>query len=120
MENAHNSSLVCRSQAGQSVFELCTQHWQGTLSPSTTTTGQPQAQATAEGAEGSGAKRVDSTQFFGLLSDLQATTPSVREPLLALFVQYLMDVPPVRKSPFFGVFPMFVPSLSWSNQRFYM
>jgi hypothetical protein len=112
MENAHNTSLVCRSQAGQSVFELCTQHWQGTLSPSTTTTGQPQAQATAEGAEGSGAKRVDSTQFFGLLSDLQATTPSVREPLLALFVQYLMDVPPVRKTPFLE-FSMFVPSLSW-------
>jgi len=43
-----------------------------------------------------------------------------RSGLLPLFLDFLLRCGACNKTVFFGVFPMFVPSLSWQNDNFYI
>ena len=70
VRNALKEIAAASSAAGEAVFELCTTQWESGLPT-----------------------EIDPSQFFALLSDLNGTTPAVRDPLLALFIDYLMAVP---------------------------
>ena len=62
------------AEAGTAVFGLCVSEWRAGLPPA-----------------------IDSTQFFGLLSDLNTTTPAVRSELLAMFVEHLLAMAPATE-----------------------
>ncbi len=87
VRNALRGVAESSDAAGKAVFELCIQHWQASA-----------PDATISAASTASKPQVDSAHFFGLLTDLQGTTPAIRGPLLSMFVQYLMNVPPATAS----------------------
>ena len=93
VRNALRGVSESSEATGKAVFALCVEHWNTFVAPSDHT-----IRAETETETGTERTPVDSTQFFGLLADLQGTTPAVRGQLLSLFIQYLMQVPPATAS----------------------